>query len=65
MYQGTTVSNELVAEATIELALSKPNKLGIERSRQISEFISLTEDFINCGYSLESAEVMASNIIEV
>jgi hypothetical protein len=61
MYKG--VENELTAEEIVELAVLDPNKLGIEPSNPISEFNSLTEDFMNQGYDQQEAEKLASNII--
>ena len=62
MYKG--VENELTAEEIVELAVFGPNGLGIEPSNDLSEFNSLTEDFINAGYFTEEAETMAANVIE-
>jgi hypothetical protein len=62
MYKG--VANELTAEEIVELAVHDPNGLGIEPSNPLSEFNSLTEDFINAGYFTEESETMAANVIE-
>jgi hypothetical protein len=55
---------ELTEEQVIGLALKgQDNNLGIEPSNPISEFNSLTEDFMNQGYDRQEAEKLASNII--
>jgi hypothetical protein len=54
---------ELTEEQVIELALNHPHPSGIEPSNPISEFNSLTEDFMNQGYDRQEAEKLASSII--